>query len=613
MVDVKTKFNATIVFFVLLFSLVFVTPFFVGNVRAGSTYYVSTSGSDSAGDGSIGNPWATIKYATRQSTTAGDTIYVRAGTYNGFYGTSGFDDGTSASWLTLSAYPSGGGYENVIINRSFYDGYTTPPSSGYVGMFYFGSNDHKYINIRGFHFVNGTLLDYDEADTPDTCGMGIFMEGGGICHNITIEDCTFENISDSAIKFTTTDDVIVRNCTLYNICNYHGKYTAGQEGISLGDVKRFDISYNTIKLCYKINIDAKASSENGLIHNNDINVTHGNTAGLDLTWVGGGITIDAQTTYTNNVTIYNNRIWGNRTGITVSTEQGGDNRNTTIYNNIINCTGGASYPCIMLYTYNYAGASNVKDNTSILFNTLHGNTEGVYVNCWGWKVKGLVIANNIIDTQQTGGIDAIKYMNATTDATIVNNLFNASASDDWGIGSINASPSFVNPDTDFHLKATSNAIDAADSSYVSSIYATVTDDYDSVSRPQGDEWDIGAYEYIYSFTDIVIPSDSDFDYSHGVRYGDGTTSNPYMISNWTIYNLTIYDTTKNFTIWNCTFSYHLNITNVANDSLIEIIDVSLDGSDAGKHSMCWIIVNKAGTITLHNNSFINLAYSFIGW
>ncbi len=45
-------------------------------------HYVATSGNDSSGDGSTGNPWATISYAVNNTTDA-CTIIVKAGTYNG--------------------------------------------------------------------------------------------------------------------------------------------------------------------------------------------------------------------------------------------------------------------------------------------------------------------------------------------------------------------------------------------------------------------------------------------------------------------------------------------------------------------------------------------------
>ena len=47
---------------------------------SGTTYYISTSGSNS-NNGSSGSPWATLAYACTR-TTAGDVINVGVGTFN---------------------------------------------------------------------------------------------------------------------------------------------------------------------------------------------------------------------------------------------------------------------------------------------------------------------------------------------------------------------------------------------------------------------------------------------------------------------------------------------------------------------------------------------------
>src|ERR1043166_2103558 len=77
-------------------------------VRA-TTYYVSTSGSDGNNGTSLSTPWRTINKAA-QTMVAGDTVYIRGGTYR----ESVFPahDGTSATArITYSAYNS----EQVIL------------------------------------------------------------------------------------------------------------------------------------------------------------------------------------------------------------------------------------------------------------------------------------------------------------------------------------------------------------------------------------------------------------------------------------------------------------------------------------------------------------------
>ena len=45
-------------------------------------YYVSTTGNDTKGDGTIGNPYRTIQYVLDSVAISGDTITLRGGTYN---------------------------------------------------------------------------------------------------------------------------------------------------------------------------------------------------------------------------------------------------------------------------------------------------------------------------------------------------------------------------------------------------------------------------------------------------------------------------------------------------------------------------------------------------
>jgi hypothetical protein len=49
----------------------------------GTTYYVSTAGSDTTGTGTAGNPWRTIQYAIGQ-VSPDATIMVAAGEYDAF-------------------------------------------------------------------------------------------------------------------------------------------------------------------------------------------------------------------------------------------------------------------------------------------------------------------------------------------------------------------------------------------------------------------------------------------------------------------------------------------------------------------------------------------------
>jgi len=76
---------------------------------AGHTWYVAPTGSDSTGDGSIGNPWATPhQVGTKIAAAAiadGDTVLFRGGTYSLANGTVFSTNHPAAKWITLAAYP----------------------------------------------------------------------------------------------------------------------------------------------------------------------------------------------------------------------------------------------------------------------------------------------------------------------------------------------------------------------------------------------------------------------------------------------------------------------------------------------------------------------------
>jgi hypothetical protein len=92
-------------------------------VQAGAaTYYVARTGNDQTGNGSAGNPWATIDHADSQNLLVpGDTVIVQAGTYPQVSGNGvvlNNDGGTDGSPIT---YIANG---NVVIDQSGFSGVT---------------------------------------------------------------------------------------------------------------------------------------------------------------------------------------------------------------------------------------------------------------------------------------------------------------------------------------------------------------------------------------------------------------------------------------------------------------------------------------------------------
>ncbi len=143
---------------------------------------------------------------------------------------------------------------------------------------------------------------------------------------------------------------------------------------------------------------------------------------------------------------------------------------------------------------------------TVIYNTIFQGYGGVVIGASGGATNDhTFVSNNIIvDNQKFGMVEsagsgsAIGSHNVYSHNVISGNPYNTYSiiSGSLLIGTINAPAStlFVNWQLDgsgnYHLKAGSPAIDAADRNY------RISRDFDGVSRPQGPGYDIGAFEYL---------------------------------------------------------------------------------------------------------------------
>ena len=165
---------------VLSLSLVTAVP-----ATAATTYYVATTGDDTTGDGSSGNPWATMTHALTM-VSAGDTIEVGPGTYLEWTGAVGAGCAVKVPWFAEGTggltIQSSGGAANTIIdcgwagwgvqivsNDITFDGFTVKNAYSVINQV--SGKGHTLSNLVITDFVN--------------YGLGIYA-----AHN-----CTFSNIT----------------------------------------------------------------------------------------------------------------------------------------------------------------------------------------------------------------------------------------------------------------------------------------------------------------------------------------------------------------------------------------------------------------------------------
>jgi PGF-pre-PGF domain-containing protein len=191
-------------------------------------YYVSTIGSDSTGNGSSGNSWATIQYAINNVST-GDIIYVVNGTY-----IENVDVNKSVSLIgngyqnttIISLNPADHVFEvtsnNTNINGFSIDGNSTNRTYGiYLNGYPFGLSNsnisknlfrNSQINIYANRPLNSFLLNNNIISNLNYGGKGIYITYG---RNTSIYKNNV-SLTEIGIHISNSNNTILINNTIQN-------------------------------------------------------------------------------------------------------------------------------------------------------------------------------------------------------------------------------------------------------------------------------------------------------------------------------------------------------------------------------------------------------------
>jgi hypothetical protein len=417
---------------------------------AGNTYYVAKNGSNS-NPGTLSQPWLTIQKAA-STVKAGDTVYVRAGTYYEWVIVS--NSGSAGNPITFAAYPG----EYPILDASAIPDYGYP-----VAVFNIWNS--AYVSLKGFEIRNNPLY------------QGVYVYGDS-ASNIILQNLKIHGTADSGILIVhdwgspvpagTIPNVTIDGCEVYDT----NRLSSSQEPISFVGVSNFEVKNSKIHDTnnLKEGLTLKPGT-NGSVHDNEMYNTK------------IGIYIDSNST---NVNVYNNNIHNcYSAGIAMGAEQGETQSGISIYNNLSynNAFGFQALP--------YNGYKTF----SLINNTFYNNASGgIGIYDSGWYQVGCVIRNNIIVGNKGSSVPLLQYAAYPTGITMDHNLFYDSLGynsvNKYGTSYIQANPLLTSPATDFSLQASSPAINAGSATYAPSV------DYAGNARPQSSSYDIGAYEYV---------------------------------------------------------------------------------------------------------------------
>ena len=441
--------------------LVFLVIILAGPVARPATYYVSNGGDDN-NPGTEDHPWQTIQKAA-DMIGAGDTVYVRSGTYPEHVQPQ--NSGIAGSEIIFSAYPG----EIATIDGSSID---LPEWAGL-----FDVSGHDFIQVNGFQVINSGPTIHNPGILADTCS------------HIMIKSNTVHHTSDSGIMIWNSHTVVVDSNEVSDAC-----YNMYNECITAGASNDLDILNNHVHDSPKEGICVKDGSFNARVYNNIVHDTE-----------AVGFYVDAQAVYTHDIEVYGNISYdGVEDGFAVASEVGGLLENVWVYNNIAYHNGWVGF-----HVSDCCIETHPMQGIYLINNTSYDN--GID---WGGGIalpnpqaQNVVIRNNIVSQNlsfQLAVASEVPTGNYSVDHNLIDG-YRAGEGEIYGNDYVEGDPMFRDAaHADFHIQEGSPAIDQG------SAADAPASDFDGDSRPQDAGFDIGADEYTSGGFSLTLEMPSHF-------------------------------------------------------------------------------------------------------
>jgi len=451
--------------------------------------FVATNGSNTNGDGSITNPYETIKYASDQS-MPGDTIFVREGTYQN----SDYNDGDIWTGSPVARIIANGAADNYITFQPYQSEEVIIKFDGIYG---FLIQNASYIKIIGFIF-EGIADEITQQEAEDA--WGFYKDNTGVVHDLEAEMGI--DITDSSIIGTSIDKPTTANVTKPIL--YNGRALVANKS------HHIELLENTVRNVPSAAIRAQQCDYVTIARNTIYNNTYSTTQGVGAITISEATVRPAGDTFTGiKIIISENIVYGNEnrliswnpnktfihfeidegTGIFLTRNNDTYTHGKTLIANNISYKNGAS-GIVCHFTDDVIIEHNTVFDNGV---TNHGFPGGIGVNTSD-DVKILSNISYAKSNKWALGVLASPVTNLVIDANIVfnnsgtENAVRGSSTNPLTSGWTETNPLFVNETNhDFKLMATSPAIDNASSQ------SNQASDYFGNSRDTNP--DIGAIEY----------------------------------------------------------------------------------------------------------------------
>ena len=263
---------------------------------AGTTYYMSTGGSDANAGTSLAAPWRTFKHSLL-ALGAGDTLFIRGGTYSEVFD-GGLTAGTAQTPITVTGYPAD---PPPLVKGSLTFRGATHWIISRIRVTWNGSTPNTLPLVK---FMNGIGWTFKDSEVWGGHGYGTVMIGstaagqpadwaitGNCIHDTYAADGTYQdhNIYVNAIDYGPG---LIEKNLIFNAYNGDNIKLGGGSPTARG-TGYVSVRYNTMYNAAQ-NIVVPWKSHNNVIDHNILDYAWGkswypNVRGFELTGSGNGV------------------------------------------------------------------------------------------------------------------------------------------------------------------------------------------------------------------------------------------------------------------------------------------------------------------------------------